>query len=77
MSIHFFINVGNRMCQVLSGSGKDHVDNVAAAICSGYVEVTGDELDAFRAQTQKARKAGWNPKGGISYEKFVETQPMA
>lgn len=77
MNIQYFINAGNRMCQVLSGSGKDHADNVAIAIRSGYVEVTGDEMDAFRAQTQRARHAGWNPKGRISYEKFLETQSTA
>ena len=74
MSIQFFISAGNRMCQVLSGAGKVHVDNVAVAIRSGYVEVTGDEMDAFRAQTERARQAGWNPDGRISYEKFLETQ---
>lgn len=56
MNIQFFINAGSRMCQVLSGAGKVHVDNVAAAIRSGYVEVTGD--DAFRAQTERARQVG-------------------
>ncbi|QNJ57381.1 hypothetical protein Dolphis_75 [Pseudomonas phage Dolphis] len=36
--------------------------------------MTGDEMDAFRAETQKARDAGWNPNGRTSYAKFMERQ---
>lgn len=59
------------MCQMLSGRGSDHDANVAAAIGDGFIEVTADEQDAFRADTQKARDAGWNPSGRTSYAKFI------
>lgn len=71
MHIHYFVNHTTRMCQMLSGRGPEHDANVTAALRGGFVEVTADEQDAFRADTQKARDAGWNPSGRTSYAKFI------
>lgn len=72
MNTQYFVNHKTRMCRLLSGRGQDHEANVADAIKSGFVEVTAVELDAFRADTQKARDAGWIPTGRTSYAAFVE-----
>ncbi|MNJ43262.1 hypothetical protein D3C77_382610 [compost metagenome] len=72
MNTQYFINHKTRMCQVLGGRGKDHDANVTEALKRGFVEVTSDQQDAFRAETQKARDAGWNPNGRTSYAKFME-----
>lgn len=74
--IHYFVNHKTRMCRILTGppTGKDHLENLAEAIKDGFVEVAGpDELDAFRAATQQAKAAGWNPNR-ISYAKFMAKQ---
>jgi len=74
MKTQFFVNHKTRWCQALGGNGPDHRANIAKALKDGFVEVTSEELDAFRADTQKARDAGWNPEGRISYAKFMERQ---
>lgn len=72
----FFVNHTTRMCQALGGhpDNPEHQKNVADAIKAGFVEVTGDEQDAFRAETRVALDAGWNPSGRTSYAKFIENQ---
>lgn len=69
----FFVNHKTRMCQALGGhpQNPEHQKNVAQAKKDGFVEVSGDEMDAFRAETQKARDAGWNPDGRTSYATFI------
>lgn len=71
MNVQWFVNHKTRMCQALGGRGEEHNTNIAKALKDGFVEVTEDELDAFRAETQKARDAGWNPNGRTSYARFV------
>lgn len=71
MSTQFFVNHKTRMCQALGGRGPDHESNIAQALKDGFVEVSAAELDSFRADTQKARDAGWNPNGRVSYAKFM------
>ena len=75
MSIQYFVNHSTRMCQMLSGRDDAHKANVANALSNGFVEVSSDQLDAFRADTQKARDAGWNPSGRTSYTAFIEKLP--
>lgn len=70
----FFINRKTRYCQILQGSDDAHQKNVAEALKSGFVEVTAEEQEAFSAETWKARDAGWNPAGRVSYAKFIEKQ---
>lgn len=77
MNTQYFVNHKTRMCQLLSGRGQDHEANVADALKSGFVEVTGEEQNAFRADTQKARDAGWIPTGRTSYAAFVEKSTAA
>jgi len=76
MNTQFFVNHKTRLCRALGGhpNNPDHQANVAEALKDGFVEVTGDEMDAFRAETQKARDAGWNPNGRTSYAKFMARQ---
>lgn len=78
LNIQYFVNHKTRMCQVLSGhpNSKDHQENLNDAAKEGYVEVTTAELDAFRAVTQKAKDAGWNPNR-IGYAKFMAKQGAA
>lgn len=59
----FFVNAKTRMCRALSGpaDGKDHLANIAQARKDGFVQVSGEELDAFREVTAEAKAAGWNP----------------
>lgn len=59
----FFVNPSTRMCQALSGppDGQDHIANVFQAAKDGFIQVSGDELDAFREVTAAAKAAGWNP----------------
>lgn len=71
MNPQYFVNHKTRMCRMLSGRGPDHEANIAEALKNGFVEVTSDEQDAFRADTQKARDAGWNPSGRTSYATFM------
>lgn len=74
--INYFVNHQTRMCQMLSGppAGADHLENIKQALKDGFVEVAGpDELDAFRAVTQQAKDAGWNPNR-IGYAKFMVKQ---
>ena len=63
MTLLFFANHKTRMCQALSGpqNGADHLANIAQAKKDGFLQVTGDELDAFREVTAKAKADGWNP----------------
>lgn len=62
--VRYFVNNKTRMCQMLTGpeNGADHLANIAAAFKEGFAEVAdADELEAFRAVTQQAKEAGWNP----------------
>lgn len=63
MTTLFFVNHKTRMFQALSGppNGKDHLSNIAQAKKDGFLQVTGDELDAFREVTVQAMADGWNP----------------
>lgn len=79
LNMRYLVNHKTRMCQMLSGpvEGKDHLANIRQALKDGFVEVSGpDELDAFRAETQKAKDAGWNPNR-IGYAKFMAKQEAA
>ncbi len=75
MSTHYFVNHKTRVCQILRGPdhGAEHLENIKKVLKDGYVEVSGpDEIDAFRAETATAIAAGWNPRGRVSYSKFLE-----
>lgn len=79
LNIRYLVNHKTRMCRMLSGpaEGKDHLENIQEAIEEGFVEVAGpDELEAFRAVTQRAKDAGWNPNR-IGYAKFMAKQVTA
>lgn len=73
MKTQFFVNHKTRMCQVLGGQPEnpEHQKNVAEAKKDGFVEVTSDELDDFRAETRAAVEAGWRAGGRVSYAKFI------
>lgn len=76
MNIRYFVNSKTRMCQMLTGpeNGADHLANVAAALKDGFVEVEGpDELEEFRAITQRAKDAGWNPNR-MRYDTWLRKQ---
>lgn len=75
LNIQCFVNHKTRLCRMLSGRGDEHAANVTSALKDGFVEVTADELDAFRAQTKIAQDAGWNPRGRVGYSKFLERHP--
>jgi hypothetical protein len=74
MELKFYVNHKTRMCRVLQGSTQnpEHLANLADAEKQGFVEVTGPEQDAFRAETKKAVDAGWKPAGRTSYARFME-----
>lgn len=63
MNTLFFVNQKTRMCQALSGppNGADHLSSIVQAKKDGFLQVTGDELDAFCEVTAKAKSDGWNP----------------
>ena len=71
----FYVNAKTRMCQALSGppDGKDHLANIARATKDGFVQVTGDEMDAFREVTAQAKVAGWNPDR-MRYDTWLKKQ---
>lgn len=71
-SMRYFVNPRSRMCKVLHGRGTLHEANIREAKREEFVEVTGELLDAFRAETQHAKDAGWKPFGRTSYAKFME-----
>ncbi|MCY1411157.1 hypothetical protein D9M71_265390 [compost metagenome] len=74
-NVLFFVNHKTRMCQALSGppDGKEHLANISQAVKDGFVQVTGDELDAFREVTAKAKAAGWNPNR-MRYDTWLKKQ---
>lgn len=72
LETQYFVNHKTRMCNMLSGRGKAQEEQVKETLSNGFVEVTQDELDAFRKDTAKAIKLGWNPVGRTSYAKFME-----
>lgn len=74
MYTQFFVNPKTRRCCALGGhpANPEHQNNVAEALKAGFLEVTGEEQDAFRAETREALDAGWNPDGRTSYAKFKE-----
>lgn len=71
----FFVNPSTRMCRVLSGppDGQDHIANVFQASKDGFIQVTGEELDAFREVTAEAKAAGWNPNR-MRYDTWLKKQ---
>lgn len=69
MELKFYVNHKTRICRVLH---PGDLANLADTEKQGFVEVTGPEQDAFRAETKKAVDAGWKPAGRIGYEKFME-----
>lgn len=76
MALHFFVNRQTRYCRALQGppACEEHKKNMAEALEEGFVEVSGDEMDAFSAETHKAKALGWKPDGRTSYAKFMEKQ---
>lgn len=66
MDMKFYVNHKTRMCRVLQGAALDIGE------WEDFVEVSGPEQDAFRAETKKAVDAGWKPAGRTSYERFME-----
>lgn len=74
LQIQYFVNDNTRLCNMFGGCGEDHEKNVKEALKKSFREVTQEELDAFQAETQKAKDAGWNPNGRTSYSKFIEKQ---
>jgi hypothetical protein len=72
LTTRYFVNVRTRMCKVLQGRGPEHAANVRQAKREEFVEVTGNLMDLFRAETQKAKDAGWKPFGRTPYAKFME-----
>jgi len=71
----FFVNPSTRICQILSGppNGQDHIANVFRASKDGFIQVTGEELDAFREVTALAKAAGWNPNR-MRYDTWLKKQ---
>lgn len=74
LETRYFVNARTRMCKVLQGPslGDLHQANIREAHREEFVEVTGSLMDVFRADTQKAKDAGWKPFGRTSYAKFME-----
>jgi hypothetical protein len=72
LSTRYFVNVRTRMCKVLQGRGAEQAANIRQAHREEFVEVTGSLMDVFRAETQKAKDAGWKPFGRTPYAKFME-----
>lgn len=70
-NMQYFVNNQSRMCQILQGRGELHDAQIAEALRAGFIEVTPAEQEAFRAETLRARDAGWNPDGRIGYAKFM------
>jgi hypothetical protein len=73
LPVHYFTNNKTRMCRVISGRGPDHTANLLEAEKDGFKEVTPFEFDDFRAETQKAKDAGWNPNR-MRYATFMAKQ---
>jgi hypothetical protein len=71
-SARYFVNARTRMCKVLLSLGPDHEANIRQTKREEFVEVTGDLMALFQADTQKAKDAGWKPFGRTSYAKFME-----
>jgi len=73
MNTQFFVNHKTRICQALSGhpENPEHQKNISEAIKQGFIEVSGDEMDSFRADTRAAVEAGWRAGGRVSYAKFI------
>lgn len=75
MDKQYFVNQRSRMCRMLGGRGEGHDFEVAGALREGFVEVTLEAMEAFRANTQAAVTAGWKPNGRVTYAKFMDAQP--
>lgn len=75
MITQFFVNHRTRMCQVLAGppTSAAHLAAVKEAIGDGYVEVSGDEQDAFRVVTRDAKAKGWKPER-MRYSTWLKKQ---
>lgn len=74
LTVRYFVNARTRMCKVLQGRGPEHEAHIRQAHREEFVEVTGNLMDVFRADTQKAKDAGWKAFGRTPYAKFMETQ---
>lgn len=74
IEVRYFVNARTRMCKVLQGpsSGDLHQANIRQAKREDFVEVTPELMDAFRAETQKAKDAGWKAFGRTPFAKFME-----
>lgn len=72
LSVRYFVNARTRMCKVLQGRGPDHEANIRQTKREEFVEVTGSLMDVFRAETEKAKDAGWRAFGRTPFAKFME-----
>lgn len=72
LPVQYFVNAKTRLCNVLSGRGPDHEKNIKEALDNGFVEVTVEGMDSFRAETAKAIALGWNPSGRVRYSTFMK-----
>jgi hypothetical protein len=77
LTVRYFVNARTRMCKVLQGRGPEHEAHIRQAHREEFVEVTGNLMDVFRADTQKAKDAGWKAFGRTPYAKFMEKQGVA
>lgn len=74
MAKQFFVNHESRMCRMLGGGCESLAVEVAGASREGFVDVTLEAMEAFRADTKAAITAGWKPNGRTSYAKFMDAQ---
>lgn len=74
MDKQYFVNHESRLCRMLGGGGESLAVEVAGALSEGFVEVTLEAMELFRADTKAAIAAGWKPNGRTSYAKFMEAQ---
>lgn len=72
MKIQYFVNPKTRKCRMLTAPEVLRQKYMDENTKDGFVEVTEDELEAFRDETWKAVDAGWKPEGKVSYDKFME-----
>jgi hypothetical protein len=67
----YFINRKSRLTKMFFGVGAAHEANVVQAKKERFVEVDAAHYDEFRAETAKAKAAGWKPFGRTSYATFM------
>lgn len=71
MTNQYFVNDSNRMLAALTGCQIDRQANVSQLLALGYREVTIEQQASFQDDTSRARDAGWNPYGGMSFDQFM------